>query len=63
MNNIPVGFTEVPVKLVDDLVELECMMVAGHVGARVSNSGEGLLKDTLQPEPQWFMFEVETTEN
>lgn len=60
MNKIPVGFAEVPVKLDDNGLELSCMMVAGHVGARMIGSGE--IHDTLQPEPHWFMFEVEKKE-
>lgn len=60
MSNIPVGFADVPVKLIDNGLELSCMMVAGHVGARMSGTGNA--KDTLQPEPHWFMFEVETVD-
>lgn len=60
MEDIPVGFADVPVKLNDNGLGLSCMMVAGHVGARLS--GTGGAKDTLQPEPHWFMFEVETIE-
>lgn len=40
------------------------MMVAGHVGARMSGteSGKMSLKDSLQPEPHWFIFELVTVE-
>lgn len=59
--DIPVGFADVPVKLIDNGLKLSCMMVAGHVGARTSGSEEK--QDTLQPEPHWFMFEVEQVES
>lgn len=41
------------------------MMVAGHVGARMSGteSGKMSLKDSLQPEPHWFIFELVTVES
>lgn len=61
MDDIPVGFAEVPVRLIDNGLELSCMMVAGHVGARISGLAEK--QDTLQPEPHWFMFEVEQVES
>lgn len=35
------------------------MMVAGHVGIR----GPEEIQDTLQPEPHWFISEVEEVEN
>lgn len=60
MEDIPVGFADVPVTVIDSGVSIPCMMVAGHVGARMSGSGDSM--DTLQPEPHWFMFEVETLE-
>lgn len=54
---IPAGFSEVEVKVIEGGTKYDCMMVAGHVGARVS--GQGAIEDTLQASPQWFMFEVE----
>lgn len=40
------------------------MMVAGHVGARMSGTESGkILKDSLQPEPHWFIFELVTVES
>jgi len=54
-SKVPNGFCEVDV-LVDEFgTEYECVMVAGHVGFTVS----GERSDTLQPSPQWFMFEKE----
>jgi len=54
-SKVPNGFCEVDV-LVDEYgTEFDCTMVAGHVGFTVS----GERSDTLQPSPQWFMFEKE----
>lgn len=56
-DKIPVGFSDVEVKVVETGTSFDCIMVAGHVGARVT--GTSGIEDTLQPSPQWFMFEVE----
>lgn len=63
MDRIPVGFTEVPVNLIDNGLELDCMLVSGHVGARLRDNGapENKVMDTLQPEPHWFFFAIEKT--
>ncbi|KAJ6531219.1 hypothetical protein B0H19DRAFT_873521, partial [Mycena capillaripes] len=60
---IPPGYGEVDVKLQDDDVGkvLDCAMVAGVVGTRVSSSGDralsaGGVDDTVQPVAGWWMF-------
>ena len=53
-NNIPVGFCEVDVNLIDHGVHFDCMMVAGHVGSL--SEGKGAVLDTLRPVVGWFMF-------
>jgi len=58
LNYVPVAFCEVDVKLNDNGVEFECMMVSGHVGSSV----EGERKDTVRPLPAWFMFIKEERE-
>ena len=69
-DSIPPGFTSVPVKVNDDGLEYDTVMVAGSVGIRGTSSsdalarsqGEGLgqnpvgLLDTLQPESGWWIF-------
>jgi len=55
LEKIPNGYCEVDVLIDEFGREFECMMVAGHVGFTVS----GEKRDTLQPSPQWFMFEKE----
>jgi len=52
LNKVPVAFCEVDVKLIDNRIEFECMMVSGHVGSLV----EGERKDAVRPLPAWFMF-------
>jgi len=52
---VPVAFTEVEVRLIDNDEEFECMMVSGHVGSSV----EGERGDTIRPLPAWFMFTKE----
>lgn len=52
---IPNGFCEVDVVVDEFGAEYNCVMVAGHVGFTIS----GERNDTLQPSPQWFMFEKE----
>ena len=52
LSEVPVAFSEVDVKLDDNGIEFECMMVSGHVGSSV----EGERKDTVRPLPPWFMF-------
>ena len=52
LNNVPVAFCDVDVKLIDNGVEFDCMMVSGHVASSV----EGKRKDIVRPLPAWFMF-------
>lgn len=52
--DIPDGFAEVDVKLDDNGVFFDCIMVAGHVGHRLSAQGTNM--DTLQPSSEWFIF-------
>jgi len=51
-NDVPPGFCEVDVKLDDNGLELECMMVSGHLASFI----EGQKRDTIRPVPSWFMF-------
>ncbi|KAJ7621048.1 hypothetical protein FB45DRAFT_1062089 [Roridomyces roridus] len=62
---VPPGYAEVGVKIVDfdqgPGVTLECAMVAGNIGTRVSSSGDRSLSasgtnDTVQPVAGWWMF-------
>lgn len=57
MDNIPIGFADVEVLVIEGNDKYDCMMVAGHVGARMCKTDQ--IENTLQPSPQWFMFEVE----
>ncbi|KDR84407.1 hypothetical protein GALMADRAFT_237259 [Galerina marginata CBS 339.88] len=50
--DVPMGFCEVDVKVVDDEGVLDCVMIAGHM----ANLVEGRYKDTLRPIPSWFMY-------
>jgi hypothetical protein len=50
--DVPTGFCEVDVKVDDNGTELECMMVSGHLATLV----EGNKKDSVRPNPSWFMF-------
>ncbi|KAG0019306.1 hypothetical protein BGZ81_009775 [Podila clonocystis] len=51
-NDIPVAYTDVPVVLDDNGLELKTVMVAGLVGMRVSGNN-----DTIQPQPAWWIME------
>jgi hypothetical protein len=50
-SDIPAGFCEVDVKLIDNGETFNCVMVAGHIGATLS--GEN---DAIGPSPHWFML-------
>jgi hypothetical protein len=50
--DVPMGFCEVDVKVIDNQGEADCVMVAGHM----ANLVEGRFKDTLRPMPAWFMY-------
>ena len=61
-NKVPAGHSSVPVKLIDNGVEYEAMMVAGSVGLCCTSSGrevdgdpKGL--DTISMETGWWIFE------
>jgi hypothetical protein len=49
--DVPVGFCEVDVKLIDNGKTFSCMMVSGHVARKIEGDAE-----TLRPFPAWFMF-------
>ncbi|KDQ09109.1 hypothetical protein BOTBODRAFT_58893 [Botryobasidium botryosum FD-172 SS1] len=58
---IPAGYCEVDVIVVENLVEYKCLMVAGHVAMEAvrsitPTSPEGYSTDTVRPSPQWFIF-------
>ncbi|KAL8781581.1 MAG: hypothetical protein Q9213_005931 [Squamulea squamosa] len=56
---VPPGYTSVPVKVNDSGHVFMTKMVAGSVGTRFSSSGQdrGSSMDTIQPESGWWMFE------
>ncbi|TDL17781.1 hypothetical protein BD410DRAFT_882687 [Rickenella mellea] len=56
-NDLPRGYCEVDVVLDDNGEEINCTMLAGHVGVTYSSAeGDGGQWDTLQASPQWFIF-------
>ena len=60
-NEVPPGYTSVPVKVDDNGDKFEAMMVAGSVGIKASASnhgGSGML-DTIGAETGWWIFEKE----
>ncbi|KAF8152211.1 hypothetical protein B0H34DRAFT_663705 [Crassisporium funariophilum] len=57
--DVPVGFCEVDVKLIDNGEVFDCMMVSGHLAGAVE--GEG--RDVVRPLPAWFMFVKESCED
>lgn len=73
-NDIPSGFTKVPVAINDNGEEIKAEMLAGSVGIRCSSSGrpsavsrwnpkenqeEGPVgTDTMQPQLGWFIYET-----
>ncbi|KAG5638897.1 hypothetical protein H0H81_008957 [Sphagnurus paluster] len=48
----PRGYAEVDVKVITEAEELDCSMLAGHTS--ISFGGAGL--DTINMEPQWFIY-------
>jgi hypothetical protein len=58
-SDIPIGFSEVDIKLDDNGRVFDCMMVSGHVAALIEGKGN----DTLRPLPSWFMFIKEACED
>ncbi|KAJ6569351.1 hypothetical protein B0H19DRAFT_1256995 [Mycena capillaripes] len=58
---VPPGYGEVDVKLIDNGEAFECAMVAGVIGTRVSSSNDRALSasgkdDTMQSAVGWWMF-------
>jgi hypothetical protein len=63
-DNFPPSRAFVPVKIMYDWGNIECMMVAGLTGMRVTSSGKDLHGkpgkkglDTISIEPGWWMYE------
>ncbi|KAF8967478.1 hypothetical protein BDZ97DRAFT_1903364 [Flammula alnicola] len=56
--NIPMGFCQVDVKVIDSEGESDCVMMSGHMACLV----EGETGDTVRPLPSWYMF-VKPTED
>lgn len=60
-NDVPPGYTSVPVKVDDNGDIFQARMIAGSVGMKFSSSqGAGHDPDTIQPESGWWMFEEGT---
>lgn len=57
ITDVPPGYCEVDVIVNDNGVELDCMMVAGHVAFSGSSAAGSKAIDTVSPSAQWFMFE------
>lgn len=57
-NDIPPAYASVDVKLDDNGLELDTVMVAGSVGIRVTSS-TGELDDTVQPVAGWWIYQVD----
>lgn len=70
--NIPSGFTKVPVHINDNGEEAEAEMIAGSVGITCTSSGREVVRnpyldpegvtiglDTMQPQSGWFIYEKE----
>ncbi|KDQ08968.1 hypothetical protein BOTBODRAFT_165326 [Botryobasidium botryosum FD-172 SS1] len=59
---IPPGYCEVDVFIVEGAARYDCLMVAGHVAMKGTRSPLSLAltpahsQDTVQPSPQWFIF-------
>ncbi len=51
IDRLPVGFCDVELVLLDDLTRYSCVIVAGHV----ATAAEGVVRDTVRPQPGWFM--------
>ena len=57
VTEIPPGYCEVDVTVDDNGIELDCMMVAGHVAFSGSFAVGSDKIDTISPSAHWFMFE------
>ncbi|KAI9763061.1 MAG: hypothetical protein M1840_000952 [Geoglossum simile] len=60
-DDIPVGYASVPMKVSDNGILLNTIMVAGSIGFRASSRGVVGL-DTLQPVVGWWIFESKSHE-
>ncbi|KAL8734228.1 MAG: hypothetical protein Q9166_001714 [cf. Caloplaca sp. 2 TL-2023] len=57
-DEVPPGYTSVPVKVDDNGYEFMATMVAGSVGTKyISSKGPQAHCDTVQPESGWWMFQ------
>ncbi len=56
IDKIPTGIVEVDVKIDDNGVKYNSVMLAGHMGAEIKNGG-----DTVQPALGWVMALKPTT--
>ena len=58
-DEVPPGYTSVPVKVNDNGYEFDAMMVAGSVGIKASTSERGGIGklDTMSAESGWWIFE------
>ncbi|KAL8923614.1 MAG: hypothetical protein Q9208_004561 [Pyrenodesmia sp. 3 TL-2023] len=62
-DDVPPGYSSVPVKVDDNGDEFQATMIAGSVATRYSSSqGDGDNLDTIQPESGWWMFEKKEAE-
>ncbi len=68
-SDVPVGFSSVPVKIDDNGLLLDALMIAGSVGISVSSSGKKLAaegdkigNDTVAPASGWWMFAKKSEE-
>lgn len=60
-DEVPPGYTSVPVKVNDNGHGFMAKMVAGSIGTKYSSSkGGNPMPDTIQPESGWWMFEDKT---
>lgn len=64
-DDVPPGFSTVPVKVDDNGILFDSLMVAGSVGMQCSSSGEELAGgkrgfDTLAAQTGWWMFETKS---
>ena len=65
-DDVPPGYSSVPVKVNDNGAEFDAMMVAGSVGINCTSSGgeldEGSVElDTVSARTGWWMFEGQDT--
>lgn len=66
-DKVPPGYSSVPVLIINNVLEVLAMMIAGSVGTRRTNSGReletgGTGLDTLQAVTDWWMLEKKSQE-